>query len=464
MNQFKLPSISPTEEFIKNTTTRCPVCEESMSGTVVKVRLPDGSHKVVMRRTCLEHGFQETLLSSDARFYWHAQGRPENRGSCGCGTSCSPVGGGRDAMLGSNATDLSRIGEFQKLSTCVALIEIVNSCNLACPTCFADSPRGVSGNALEYYNFDNITNRIHGVLQKKRHIEILQLSGGEPTIHPEFLRLVRWIRENKNIDYLVINTNGVRFAKDQEFVDEMGRLFKEFDNIQLYLQFDGPQQQGQAELRGADLRELRVQAIANCAKVGIPITLAMTVNRLNLGHMWSTVEFAKSHLHIRGVSFQPMFLSGRTPTLLGARLPDPITVADIVKGLSSQSEGLMDTDDFTPLPCGDPNCAAIGWLFRMGGAFYSPQKHGVNVASLQGRMPDRINYSIEDLSRCGCDNTALGDLMRRLELKESNAFRLFIKPFMDSRTWDQDRIDRCCTHVIRPDGKLDSFCRYYAER
>jgi uncharacterized radical SAM superfamily Fe-S cluster-containing enzyme len=231
MNQFKLPSISPTEEFIKNTTTRCPVCEESMSGTVVKVRLPDGSHKVVMRRTCLEHGFQETLLSSDARFYWHAQGRPENRGSCGCGTSCSPVGGGRDAMLGSNATDLSRIGEFQKLSTCVALIEIVNSCNLACPTCFADSPRGVSGNALEYYNFDNITNRIHGVLQKKRHIEILQLSGGEPTIHPEFLRLVRWIRENKNIDYLVINTNGVRFAKDQEFVDEMGRLFKEFDVV-----------------------------------------------------------------------------------------------------------------------------------------------------------------------------------------------------------------------------------------
>ena len=42
------------------------------------------------------------------------------------------------------------------------------------------------------------------------------------------------------------------------------------------------------------------------------------------------------------------------------------------------------------------------------------------------------------------------------------AFRLFIKPFMDAWTWDEDRIDRCCTHVIRPDGKLDSFCRYYA--
>ncbi len=453
-----------TEREVKRTMTKCPVCHKSIQGVVVSVPMADGISKIVMRRTCTEHGLQETVISSDSRFYWHAQGRPENRGSCGCGTSCSPVGGGRDAMLGSNATNPSRIGEFQKLSTCVALIEIVDSCNLACPTCFADSPRGISGNALKYYDFDNIINRINGVLQQKGHIEILQLSGGEPTIHPEFLRLVRWIRENKNIDYLVINTNGVRFAKDKEFVDEMGKLFNEFDNVQLYLQFDGPQQQGQAELRGSDLRDLRVQAIANCARVGIPITLAMTVNRLNLGHMWSTVEFAKSHLHIRGVSFQPMFMSGRTPTLPGFRLPDPITVADIIKGLSSQSEGLMDTDDFTPLPCGDPNCAAIGWLFRMVGKYFSPKKYGVNVAKLQASLPDRINYKIEDLVRCGCDNTALGDVMKHLEVKESNAFRLFIKPFMDSGTWDEDRIDRCCTHVIRPDGRLDSFCRYYASK
>jgi hypothetical protein len=34
---------------------------------------------------------------------------------------------------------------------------------------------------------------------------------------------------------------------------------------------------------------------------------------------------------------------------------------------------------------------------------------------------------------------------------------------MDAGTWDEDRIDRCCTPVIRPDGKLDSFCRYYAD-
>jgi len=64
--------------------------------------------------------------------------------------------------------------------------------------------------------------------------------------------------------------------------------------------------------------------------------------------------------------------------------------------------------------------------------------------------------------KCGCESEPLGGLLKKFELDESNTFRLFIKPFMDARTWDEDRIDRCCTHVIRPDGKLDSFCRYYS--
>jgi len=86
----------------------------------------------------------------------------------------------------------------------------------------------------------------------------------------------------------------------------------------------------------------------------------------------------------------------------------------------------------------------------------------VDFNAVQDFLRDKVRYSLEDLTRCGCENEPLGDLLRQFELDESNAFRLFIKPFMDAFTWDQDRIDRCCTHVIREDGKLDSFCRYYS--
>lgn len=453
-------TMSSVETVLKTTISRCPVCRKQKPAEVVRVNRGD-REQIVMRRRCECHGLQEFVIASDARFYWLAQGNPLNR-SCGCGPTCSSAGGGKDGYLGDNALNEAKKGTLEKLSTCLALIEIVDSCNLACPTCFADSPVGTKGTKLKYHDFNNITERIQGVIDRKGHIEIIQFSGGEPTIHPEFFRLAEWVRSNKEIDYLLINTNGLRLAKDESFVRELGELFRRFDNIQLYLQFDGPQEVGQVELRGADLRQVREQAIRNCASINLPITLAMTVTEDNLPHLWETVEYAGQFEHVRGVSFQPLFLSGRTTSTPADQvLPHPITPADIILGLNEQSSGTMALDDFTPLPCGDPNCSIIGWLFRMEGKFFSPSAFNIDVPALQASLPDRVKYDIEDLKKCGCENTALGDLMKSLEVQESNAFRLFIKPFMDARSWDEDRIDRCCTHVIRPDGKLDSFCRYY---
>jgi uncharacterized radical SAM superfamily Fe-S cluster-containing enzyme len=457
-------AILSIETVLKETTSRCPVCNKPKPAKVIKV-MRGGREQIVMRRECPCHGISEFTIATDARFYHLAQGSSANRPSegCGCGTACSAGTGGKPAFLGSNALDEDKNGIIEKLSTCLALIEVVESCNMACPTCFADSPVGAAGQSLKYKSFENITAHVQGVIDRKGHIELLQLSGGEPTLHPDIFRIVEWVRSNPGIDYLIINTNGIRFAKDEKFLAEMGRLYKRFDNIQLYLQFDGPQQSGQVELRGADMRKIRDQAIRNCQTIGLPITLAMTVNQLNLGNLWETVAFGSAFDHVRGVSFQPEFISGRNPTqsIDPKSLPQPITVADIILGLNEQSSGLMPIDDFTPLPCGDPNCATIGWIFRMGGQLISPSKHGIDIPELQRKLPDRMNYNIEDLRRCGCENTVLGDLMKSLELKESNAFRLFIKPFMDARTWDQDRIKRCCTHVIGPDGRLHSFCEYY---
>jgi len=87
----------------------------------------------------------------------------------------------------------------------------------------------------------------------------------------------------------------------------------------------------------------------------------------------------------------------------------------------------------------------------------------VDFTQVQGFLRDRVRYSLADLQRCGCEHEPLGALLKRFEMDESHTFRLFIKPFIDAWTWDEDRIDRCCTHVIRPDGRLDSFCRYYLD-
>lgn len=441
-------AVVSSEELLKPTTSRCPVCARPVAAEVWRVG--DGKHgRVVLRKNCPEHGATEICLSSDARFYWMAKGDAEN--SCCGGNACCASEDGIDGTLGRNAAGRAD-GPFETLSTCLALIEIVNSCNLACPTCYASSPTG----ELDAYPLEDLQARIDGVIARKGKIEILQLSGGEPTLHPQFCELCAWIMAHPRIDYLLLNTNGVKIARDDDFARRLGETFR-YGKTQLYLQFDGPQETGQRFLRAGDLRGLREKAIARCGEMNLPITLAMTVIPENVGHLWDAIEFGLQFEHVRGISFQPMFGSGRIPAAISQRL----NTADIILGAVEQSGGKLRYEDFTPLPCGDPNCATIGYLLKTPLGIRSISDF-VDFAQVQGFLRDKVRYQLSDLAQCGCESEPLGAMLKQFELNERSTFRLFIKPFMDAATWDEDRIDRCCTHVIRPDGKLDSFCRYYA--
>lgn len=448
----------PTRQVLKATTSRCPVCHAVCPAEVVKIE-----GQVFMERTCPVHGEFSACIASDERFYWLALGKEENR--CCAGGACCSAAGNEAGTLGRNAQGTEG-RPFEVLSTCLALIEIVNSCNLACPICYADSPMG-AGARVDAVPLEALKTRIQGVIDRKGGIEILQLSGGEPTLHPQLLELCRWIKHHPKIDFAIINTNGVLLAKDPAFAQQLSDAF-ERTGVQLYLQFDGVQAAGQKELRGGDLRAMREQAIANCAAADLPVTLAMTVTHDNLGHLWETVRFGLERETVHGITFQPVFGSGRTSSRAVqpfAKIPhrqdDRINTADILKSVVSHSGGQIRFEDFTPLPCGDPNCTTIGYLIRRSGEVWHVSDF-LDFSKLQGFLQDKIHYTLEDLARCGCENQPLGELLKTLEATRSMAFRLMVKPFMDAWTWDEDRIDRCCTHVIRPDGKLDSFCRYYS--
>jgi uncharacterized radical SAM superfamily Fe-S cluster-containing enzyme len=410
--------------------------------------------RIELRRTCPTHGNASVCISSDARFYWLAKGREEN--SCGCGSgTCSSADGSNLGTLGRNFEPGDALGVVEKLATCLCLIEIVNSCNLPCPTCYANSPLGAGGH-VDAIPLDDLKRRIQGVIDRKGKIEILQLSGGEPTLHPQFFELLRWLHGNPKIDYVLLNTNGVRIANDDAFAAELAATFL-YGKFQLYLQFDGPGLPGQHALRGADLRATRVRCLERCRDMKLPVTLAMTVIPENLSQVWAAIEFGLGWPNVRGISFQPMFGSGRRNTPESARL----NFADIILSAVGRSKGQLKTNDFTPLPCGDPNCATIGYLLKMNGEIRSVSDF-IDFKNVQGFLGTKVRYKLEDLMKCGCDSEPLGELLKKFEMDETHTFRLFIKPFMDAATWDQDRLDRCCTHVIRPDGKLDSFCRYYS--
>lgn len=352
---------------------------------------------------------------------------------------------------------------FETLSTCVALIEIVDSCNLPCPTCYAASPLGEKGE-VDCISFENFKQRVGGVLERKGYIDILQLSGGEPTLHPQFFELLDWALAQKTVGYVLINTNAVRLATDDAFLQQLAAM-RTKNSFELYVQFDGPQEAGQRELRGADLRAIREKAIDAAGALGIPTSLAMVVTPTTIAHLGDALRFGLSRPHVRGISFQPMFTTGRAPESLGALRqlaipPRPISVGDVIRNAAAQSQGILRDEDFTPLPCGDPNCHTISYILRTPTGPLALGKL-IDLKSVQGFLENRLDYRIEDLAECGCESEPLGAIIKQFELRPEDPFRIFIKPFMDAWTFDQDRIDRCCTHVIRRDGKLDSFCRYY---
>ncbi len=396
-----------------------------------------------MHKTCPIHGSFEVPIARDTSWYHNSLG-DRSEPSCGCTRPGCP-----------SDTHALPLDRFESLSTCVALIEIVDSCNLACPTCFAGSPVGV-GDDVDCRPYEEVVGRIDAVTRRKGFIDILQLSGGEPTIHPRFLDILDFAVAHENIGYVLINTNGVRVARDQAFREALARRRAE-NTFELYLQFDGPQEAGQKDLRGADLRSMRQRAIDLAGEIGVPTTLAMVVNQQTIDHLGDALRFGLGRDWCRGIVFQPEFSSGR-----GAEtdLTQRLHTGDVVRAVTGQSGGLLSEGDLTPLPCGDPNCHTIGYLLRTA---KGPVALGslVDLSELQGFLTDRVNYSLDDLIQCGCETEPLGEVLKRFELSAEAPFRVFIKPFMDAWNFDQDRIDRCCTHVIRRDGSLDSFCRYY---
>jgi uncharacterized radical SAM superfamily Fe-S cluster-containing enzyme len=438
-----LPILTGSTTLLKRTTSRCPTCRAAIPAEV-----HDRDGAVVMVKACPEHGRFEVTLARDRRFHHLAQGcrgafdADEPTGGC-----CPPA---RDP--------------FDVLSTCVALIEIVETCNLTCPTCYAASPLGV-GDDVACVAFDDFVARVQSVIDRKGFIDILQLSGGEPTLHPEFLRVLEWSIANDDIGYVLVNTNLVRVATDDAFRARLGAIRRARRKFELYAQFDGTQEAGQVALRGADLRATRRRAIDAAGAVGVPTTLVMVVTPETRPHLGDAVRFGLARPHCRGLALQPMFTSGRIPPIesrlpIAPRRSDPISVGDVILDLVAQAPDLLTVEDFTPLPCADPNCHTIGYLLRTDDGPTGLSRL-VDLPALQGFLRDRVDYDLDDLARCGCEAEPLGNLLRAYEIGPDAPFRIFIKPFMDAWTFDQDRIDRCCTHVIRPDGTLDSFCRHY---
>ena len=250
---------------------------------------------------------------------------------------------------------LGGLPEMQTQHTCVLLEDVIQGCNLRCPTCFADSSPdqvGIVPVADVLANVDARLSRENGKL------DVIMVSGGEPTIHPEITTVLSEL-VSRPINRILLNTNGLRIARDDAL---LGWLAEHRDRVEVYLQYDGRRASSYRAHRGGDLVRWKESAVDRLSEAGVFTTLTMTAALgVNDDEIGAVVRRSIETPYIAGVSIQPMFGSGRSAEFDPM---DRLTHTGVLARLGPQTDGLVDWHDLTALPCSHPHCCSVGYLVR----------------------------------------------------------------------------------------------------
>ena len=472
---MNIPTASRDYTFLGTTQSLCPECLRLAATKIISRR-----GRVYFRKTCPVHGVREDFVCSDASHYDQMQFALPAK---------MPTKFGVEPDLGC-PYDCGLCTEHEQ-HTCVGVLEITSSCNLTCPMCYASSAPGG-----KHLSLDDCKRQIDRLVEVEGRAEVCQLSGGEPTTHPELEAIIEYAI-SRDIDYLMINTNGIRFARDEKLVELVAR-FK--DRLEVYFQFDGLDDRVYQKLRGEPLLKTKLAALEALGRAGVHVTLVATLQGgVNDDQMGPLVEFGLSKPWITGISFQPATYSGRH--VLPDELEQRITFPDVIKGVASQTKGLFREDDFLPLPCAHPNCHQIAIAYRAGNApvpvtrFIDARANLDLLANgISFTRPKARNLILQYLGRQACCGGSCGEVETNNEqpnelslptiapgpssslssaaaneffsrvvdqsLGAENLFRITITSFLDAYNFDVRRVMKCCTHHVLPSGHVIPFCAY----
>ncbi|PTN09600.1 radical SAM protein [Mangrovibacterium marinum] len=442
--------------FHEATTSLCSAC---MQPVPAKILLKNG--QVFLQKTCPEHGVQLELLEEDADYHLNKR-RYDKPGTATISQTSLQKGCPYDCGL---CPDHDQ-------HTCIGLIEVTNQCNLQCPICFANSGKE------EYLSLEQIDRILDNYVSLENgDAEILQISGGEPTIHPQIIDIIQ-LALSKNIRFVMLNTNGVRIASDKAFVRQLSQFKERFE---VYLQFDGFKETTHVHFRGKNLRALKQQALANLLEENVPITLVSTIEKgVNDDEIGAIVEYGMKQKGIRGISFQPVSYFGRINTEASLSRS---TLSGIVKQLENQLNDLFKPGDIIPLPC-NVERVAISYLMKDKKGQFIPLPRTIKIDSYlpvientfafdaDRFLDDQVEHIRNNLQLCDCFkliNNIYKYIPRNYRAKseqekrnfiDENTFRISITSFIDKYNFDLKSAQKECVHILTPDMKRIPFSTY----
>jgi hypothetical protein len=318
---------------------------------------------------------------------------------------------------------------------------------------------------------------LDAVVRNELQPDIVQISGGEPTLHPDFFAVLDAAKA-RPIKHLMVNTNGIRIANEDGFAERLATYMPEFE---LYLQFDSLEREPLMHLRGADLRHIRSKALERLNALNISTTLVVTIERgINDNELGAIVDFALKQPCVRGVTFQPVQQAGRLTQFNSAE--HRLTLTEVRRRILAQSS-VFAPEDIIPVPC-HPDSLAMAYALKLAGHVV-PLTRMVPPEVLINGGRNTIIYEREEgvheaIFKLFSTNhspqsqaTTLHDLLCCLpqvsapDLSYANLFRILIVQFIDAQTFDLRSIKKTCVHIAHPDAQrvipFDTYNLFYRD-
>lgn len=438
--------------FYGQTTSLCSRC---LALVPAKIVIED--ERVYYLKRCRVHGVEKALISTDAAYFRLCRDyikpgdrplQPQTRTDHGCPYDCG-------------------LCPDHEQHSCLALLDVNDHCNLACPVCFA-----TSGPARpEHKSLDEIAAMLDCLVASEGEPDLVQISGGEPTTHPRILDIIAMAKALP-IRHVMLNTNGVRIARDPDFVAALAEFKPGFE---VYLQFNSLKASALKTLRGGDLTRIRQQALENLERHDISTTLVAVMKKgVNDDEAGAIIEHALSWKCVRGVTFQPIQDAGRNEGFDPAR--DRMVLSDIRRAIITAQAGFGE-GDIIPLPC-NPESIAIGYALRKGRQI-APITSFFPRDMLVDALPNAITFEkypelhrkvfdFFSLSTAECNNPeklnallcCLPDIPSPEGLGYEATFRIAIVEFLDAHNFCLGRVKRSCIHFVTPAGQIIPFDTY----
>jgi 7,8-dihydro-6-hydroxymethylpterin dimethyltransferase len=451
-----------TDREIHTTTSLCRSCKEAVPARVVAA----GS-EVWMRKSCSEHGAQDVRLSTNVE--WYEQTRAikqrfappqvfKKEVEDGCPFDCGPC-----------------TAHTQKVR--LPVVTITSACNLDCPICYVHN-KNDDAYHMPVEDFAQILEHLrtdHG-----GELDIINLTGGEPTLHPRLFEMLE-MANAAGIHRVTVCSNGIKLAKDEAFVERLGK-----HGARIALSFDTFDPHTDQVMQGAQMLSLKLEALRLCEKHGVDVTLIPVMTRgVNEHEIGKILAFAMASSAVRHVEVHTMTFTGQSGASF--QRSGRISMYEVLEEIEKHTDGLLRPADFVTSPCAHPLCYQIAYLLiDPAGGPPIPFTRFMPASELHDALSDRLYIEpsprLEEVLREAIDRLwvdeedpeaqrALGllrALVDTMALPHAEAIRageraikaVYVHSHMDEETFDVERTIDCCDSNCYADGSTIPVCNY----